>query len=206
MAIQTSHDTGDDYQVTPKLDGGLYAAAISDCVCKGIGDEFTMNYTNDSLIVTFNAGSQAVIGGAFFKITSTHQFTFAANTTCLLCAEIDLGQQNGNRGTFKTYISESVINKDNLNGSGVKRDLILYQVTTGANGITSVQDKRIIKGDGGAFIGDLDMTNINILSNGGIPYTTTVPSAANPNGLKIVYCTSKPATLYSGYLYLVKES
>ena len=44
MAIQTLHDTGTDYQIPSKYDGGVYAVATPDCVCQGVGDEFTINY------------------------------------------------------------------------------------------------------------------------------------------------------------------
>ena len=56
MPIQTIHDVGDDYQITPKIDAGVYGSGIKDCVCKGIGDEFDINYSSSSLDVTFNAG------------------------------------------------------------------------------------------------------------------------------------------------------
>lgn len=38
-----------------------------------------------------------------------------------------------------------------------------------------------------------------------IAYTTTVPTAANTNGLKFVLCDSEPATKYDGWVYLIKE-
>lgn len=38
-----------------------------------------------------------------------------------------------------------------------------------------------------------------------VAYTTTVPTAANTNGLKVVLCDSEPATKYDGWVYLIKE-
>lgn len=38
-----------------------------------------------------------------------------------------------------------------------------------------------------------------------VAYTTTVPTAANTNGLKFVLCDSEPATKYDGWVYLIKE-
>jgi len=147
MAIQTQHDTGDDYQVTPKLDGGLYASGIADCICKGIGDEFELQFSANSLQVTFNAGSQAVIGGAFFKVTSSTSLTLTANSTIYLCANIDLTKANGSRGGIVERTASNM-QSDNLNGSGTSRDMLLYVITTGASGVQSVEDKRIIRGDG----------------------------------------------------------
>lgn len=152
MAIQTMHDTGSSYPITPKMDGGIYAAGISDCVCEGIGDEFTINYAANSLDVTFNSGSQAVIGGAFFKLTSLESVTLSANSTIYLCANIDLSKANGSRGGF-VQRSSSNMQSGNLNGSGTSRDLLLYIITTGANGVTSVTDKRVIRGNGTSLSG-----------------------------------------------------
>ena len=152
MAIQTMHDTGDDYQVSPKLDGGLYASHLADCVCKGIGDQFTLNYTNNSLSVSFNAGSEAVIGGAFFKVTSTETITLAPSSTIYLCANIDLNGNNGQKGSFVQRTSSNM-QSDNLNGDGTSRDLLLYKITTSASGVQSVSDKRKIKGDGTSING-----------------------------------------------------
>lgn len=142
MAIQTLHDTGID--IPSKFDGGVYAVATTDCVIQGIGDEFTLNYTSDSRSITFNAGSQAIIGGAFFHVTSSTTIELTANTTIYLCAEIDLSRADGNRGIFKERTSSNMM-FENINGSGIVRDLLLYVVTTNANGVTSVQDRRVIK-------------------------------------------------------------
>ena len=39
-----------------------------------------------------------------------------------------------------------------------------------------------------------------------VAVTTTAPTAANTDGLKIAYLTSEPTTKYSGWLYLIAES
>ena len=152
MAIQTLHDTGDTYDIPSKFDGGTYATGIADCVCKGIGDELTIGYSGDSLNVTFNAGSQAIIGGSFFRVTSLESVTLVANSTIYLCANIDLSRPNGSTGAFVQRTSSNM-QSDNINGSGTSRDLLLYVITTGANGVVSVSDKRIVKGDGNSISG-----------------------------------------------------
>lgn len=152
MAIQTLHDTGSTYQITPKMDGGTYGTAISDCVSQGIGDEFSIQYSSSSLMVQFNAGSQCIIGGAFFRTMSLEAVTLVPNSTIYLCANIDLSKPNGQTGSF-VQRTASNMQSDNLNGNGVSRDLLLYVVTTGANGVTNVEDKRVIRGDGTAING-----------------------------------------------------
>ena len=143
MAIQTLHDTGSSNSITPKMDGGVYQVSSQDCVIGGIGDEFTIQYANNSLNVSFDAGSEAVICGAFFTTTSLEAITLTANSTIYLCANIDLSKPNGSRGSFVERTASNM-QSDNLNGSGTSRDLLLYIVTTGATGVTNVVDKRKI--------------------------------------------------------------
>ena len=152
MAIQTLHDTGETYDIPSKFDGGVYATGIADCICKGIGSEFALGYSADSLNVTFEAGSQAVIGGSFFRVTSLEAVTLVPNSTIYLCANIDLSKPNGYTGSFVQRTSTNM-QSDNLNGNGTSRDLLLYVITTGTNGVISVQDKRVIKGDGTSISG-----------------------------------------------------
>lgn len=156
MPIQTIHDVGDDYQITPKMDGGVYGAGIKDCVIKGTGDEFTINYSSSSLDVTFGAGSEAVVCGSFFKITGNDavSVTLPASKTFYLCARIDLTQPNGSRGSFACVESTGDLYTDtNINGSDTVHDLVLYQITTSSTGVTSVSDKRFIQGGGDGSIG-----------------------------------------------------
>lgn len=150
--IQTLHDKGADYEITPKMDGGTYGTAISDCIAAGIGDEFTISYSSSSLNVQFNAGSQCVIGGAFFRVMSLEAVTLVANSTIYLCANIDLSKPDGSTGSF-VQRTASNMQTDNINGIGTSRDLLLYVITTGASGVTNVEDRRVIRGDGTAING-----------------------------------------------------
>lgn len=170
--IQTLHDTGSSYEITPKMDGGVYAVATTDCVIKGVGDEFAVTYSSDSLNIQFNAGSQAVIGGAFFKVMALEAVTLTANATIYLCANIDLSRANGETGAFVQRTSSNM-QSDNLNGSGTSRDLLLYIITTGSSGVTNVVDKRTIKESAGLVYGTA--TN-KFLRNDG--QWTTIPSSA----------------------------
>lgn len=143
MSVQTLHDTGADYTVLSKYDGGVYQVATRDCVIQGVGDEFTLNSSNSSLTVSFNAGSEAVIGGSFFKITSTEYVSLTANATIYLCANINLSNANGMRGSFVQRTASNMYS-ENINGSGIQRDLLLYILTTDSNGVTTVTDRRTI--------------------------------------------------------------
>lgn len=178
MAIQTLHDT-DPYEITPKMDGGMYQG-FKDCVSAGIGDEFTLNYSADSLNVSFNAGSQAIIGGAFFRVTELEVLdpALAPNSTIYLCANIDLSKANGQRGSFVQRTSSNM-QSGNLNGTDTSRDMLLYIITTNANGVTAVQDKRVILGN---------QTSIN-------GYNIEIVSQSEYNALQ----TKDPNTLYFIY-------
>lgn len=142
MAIQTLYDDG--LSIPSTYDGGAYAIGISDCVCQGLGDEFTINYSANSLYVMFNTGSQAVIGGAFFHVVTATTHQMPANSTTYLCANIDMSKPNGERGSFVNRTSANMTSDIISKGSG-SRDLLLYVVTTDANGVTSISDFRKIK-------------------------------------------------------------
>ena len=174
MAVQTLWDTGTSYPITPGMDGGVYGTGISDAVCGGIGDEFQINYTSDSLTIQFNAGSQAVIGGAFFRVMSLEALTLAANSTVYLCANINKSNANGSRGSFVQRTSSNM-QSGNLNGSGSQRDLLLYIVTTGANGVTNVTDRRVIR-TGGNITVVPSHTHGNISNNGDITTSAQIAS------------------------------
>lgn len=154
MAIQTLWDTGSSYPISPGMDGGVYGTGIADCVCKGIGDEFALQYSSDSLTIQFTAGSQCIIGGAFFKVMSLEALTLTANSTIYLCANINKSNANGHTGSF-VQRTASNMQTQNLNGAGSSRDLLLYVITTSGNGVSNVTDRRVIKGDGGSIIGGL---------------------------------------------------
>lgn len=149
--IQTLFDTGQDNLVQSAYDAGIYELISDDAVIDGVGDEYEMHTTAGSLSVTFNAGSQSIIGGAFHRILTTQTVTLPANSTVNVCATIDLTNPNGATGSI-TCKSDNDLRKDNLaTGSGI-RDLVLYRVTTNGSGITGTPiDKRVIKGTRTSF-------------------------------------------------------
>ena len=173
--IQTMWDTGDDYQITPAMDGGTYQR-FRDGICGGIGDEFNLTYSSNSLVVQFSAGNQCIIGGAFFRTMALEAITLAANSTIYLCANIDKTLANGSRGSF-VQRTASNMKTDNLNSTGESRDLLLYIITTSQNGVTNVEDKRIVLGDQSSING----YSIVILSE------TDYEAIASPDANTIYY-------------------
>ena len=149
MAIQTLQDTGNSYLVQSSYDGAVYRLASDDCVLKGIGDEFEIH--DSGLDITFNAGSEAIICGNFFKVISNTTITLPASSTIYLCCRIDTSKANGSKGSFES-LTQAQITNGNINGNDTKTDYLLYVITTDANGITNVDDKRAIKSLGGANI------------------------------------------------------
>lgn len=150
--MQSLYDTGVSNQIPATYDGAVYALAVDDCICGGIGDEFAISYNASSLQVSFQNGSQAVIGGAFFKCDENKSVTLAANSTIYLCARIDKTQQNGQTALFYQN-TESSMKKENLNGDGNIRDLLLYVITTSSSGVANVVDKRVIRTRSSTSIG-----------------------------------------------------
>jgi len=147
MAIQTLKDTGTTNQITSSMDGAVYSSAVGDCICGGLGDEFFLNYSPSSLTVSFNAGSQCIIGGNFFKVKSVESVELTASSTIYLCARIDTSRASGQTGQILP-LTQAQMTKGNINGSDTTRDLLLYIVTTNASGVTGIVDKRFVKGIG----------------------------------------------------------
>lgn len=161
MAIQTLYDSGEQYQIDSKYDGAVYATSTPDCVCEGIGDQFKLNYSANSLTAYFEGGSQAIIGGSFFKLTSRHTLegnnALPSNSNFYLCARIDLNNPNGQRGSFVYITDLANAQKGNLNGSGTQRDLVLYRIKTGSSGVITVENLMTVKGPGGSAVSGISL-------------------------------------------------
>ena len=140
--IRTLKDTGADYPISSNIDGSVYAIATQDCVIGGMGDEFSVTTSASSLSLTFTQGSVAVLCGNAFWLTADETVMLPANSTFNLCARIDTSKPNGQTGSFEC-LTEAGMKNNNINNGGI-RDLILYTITTSANGVTSIVDKRTI--------------------------------------------------------------
>lgn len=166
MAVQVLYDRG--IELTPEMDAGVYACAITDGIIKGIGNNFNLSYSASSLDVSFSAGSMAVICGAFFKVTSATTIRLSANSTIYLCASIDKSKADGSKGSF-VMRTASNMKSENLNATGSIRDLLLYTIVTTGTGVQTVTDKRTYS--------SLNSTKLTITSGG-----KTVATFPNSNG------------------------
>lgn len=140
--IRTLKDTGAEYPISSNVDGAVYAIATQDCIVGGMGDEFAVTTSINSLNLTFKKGSIAVLCGNAFWLTNDVEVTLPANSTFFLCLRIDTAKPNGQKGSFEC-LTEAGIKKDNINNEGV-RDLAIYKITTSYNGVTACEDKRVI--------------------------------------------------------------
>ena len=140
--IRTLKDTGADYPISSNIDGAVYSVATQDCVIGGMGDEFSITTSASSLSLTFTKGSVAVLCGNAFWLTTDETVTLPANSTFNLCVRINTSKSNGETGSFEC-LTEAGMKNNNINNGGI-RDLILYTITTSANGVASIVDKRTI--------------------------------------------------------------
>lgn len=201
MAIQTLQDKGNSYLVQSSYDGAVYRLASDDCILKGIGDEFL--FSDSGLDITFDAGSEAILCGNFFKVISNTTITLSANSTIYLVCRIDTSKANGNKGSFE-QLTQAQITQGNINGNDNVRDMLLYVITTGANSITSIDDKRIIKDLGGANVitdillagaTTITLTDSRITTNSILSIYTSI-YGVNPNDIRV----------YNGYVELDFEA
>ena len=140
--IRTLKDTGAEYPISSNVDGAVYSVATQDCVIGGMGDEFSVTQSASSLSLTFTKGSVAVLCGNAFWLEADETVTLPANSTFNLCLRIDTSKSNGQTGSFEC-LTEAGMKNNNINNGGI-RDLALYTITTSANGVTSLVDKRTI--------------------------------------------------------------
>lgn len=144
--IQTSFDRSETYgNITPSIDVANYNMPISDCIVANKGDMFTINTTQSSLVASFDEGSQARIGGAFYLIKESASIELEANQTQYVCLEINTGNLDGNTGDI-VLKTQSQISKGDLYVDGV-RDLPIYKITTTSTGVSTIEDLRTICGN-----------------------------------------------------------
>ena len=114
----------------------------------------TVTFSDTGVIVsspstTTNSTSAKFV---FVFVKSLEAITLTPNATIYLCANIDLSKPNGQRGSFVQRTASNMMS-ENINSSGTQRDLLLYTINTSSNGVTSVVDKRVIRGDGNGVSG-----------------------------------------------------
>lgn len=153
--IRTLKDLGSDYPIPENVDASVYSLITEDCIIRNRGDEFTMSYSDSSLDVSFAKGSQAIIDGNSLWLTDIETITLPSNSTFNVALRIDTSQPYGSTGSIVALTKEEMQDDEINNEENGIRDLILYEVTTGTNGVTSVADKRTIKDSYGNEINSL---------------------------------------------------
>lgn len=141
MALKAMADN--NVNITAQEDARLYdylAGQNADYIIQNVGDSLAVSSTTTSLLVTLGSGEAVVQGRHLTNTDSTGvQLTLPQNTTAYLVLRLDLSQSLGNELSF---ISTPSLEDDDLNNTGVMRDLVLYQYITDANGVATLTDKR----------------------------------------------------------------
>lgn len=116
-----------------------------DYVQKGIDDELSLDYTDVALNCSVNLGKAIISGRPCGVFDDPEPLTLPANTTGInVCLEIDLSQPMGQEAQL-VALTDAQLAYDDINNNGGRHDLVLYKVNTNSMGVTSVQDKRVIK-------------------------------------------------------------
>lgn len=137
--------------ISASADGALYNFKTNgDYIFKGIGNEFKINYSNLTLLVTIQSG-EGVCGGRHVtekKIGGvTSSISLPANSAGYLSVRIDT---TADPDTFLR--AGSTLSHQDLNNGGTVRDLPLYAYVTGSAGIISLVDIRPISAGNGYIL------------------------------------------------------
>lgn len=192
MSCRTLKDIGSDFVIPEKVDAAVYSLITEDCIIKGVGDEFAMVYTESSLQVTFNAGSQAIIEGNAFWLPEEEKITLPASESFNVALRIDTTQPYGSTGSI-VALTDTEIKSNNINNDeGTVRDYVIYKVTTGASGVTSVTDCRTIR-DGDIVKGITGiLPKLTVSDTAG----TIITAKCGTETVTAVTSSDKVATLY----------
>lgn len=131
--------------ITASQDGAIYDVfgGRQNFIIADIGDEFELTSNTTSLVVSVGSG-EAIISGRHISATQDNSITLSASATLYLCLRIDLTQPQGSEGKLVALSSEEAIESQNLNSAGTICDILLYQIQTSVNGVSSTADKRTI--------------------------------------------------------------
>ena len=141
MALKAMADNG--VNITCQEDARLYdylAGQDMDYVMRGIGDAFKITQSSTTLLVKLGSGECVIQGRHITNTNSTDvTLTLPQNSNGYLVLRYDLSQSSGNEVSF-TYAS--VLEDDDLNNAGVKRDIALGKYITNEAGVSSFTDLR----------------------------------------------------------------
>ena len=123
-------------------------------VIAGMGNEMEVSSVEGSLNVTVGSG-KAVICGRFVESDEDTQLELPANTSGLYVVfRVDLTRPIGSEGSI-TYVTPAQFKEDNLNNAGSgQHDLLLAEVTTSADSVTLVTNKRNVLNSSYAIVSE----------------------------------------------------
>lgn len=219
IANRKSHHVYGEYNVVDTT--GTYASdkgSYVEIVGNGTGTSARSNArTLDWSGNEWLAGSQTAVNG--YKIGSSNSTIASVSGTNLTLGNSSLATDIAGSGTRPTYNSQSLALYNDIPSTSGLVSNVSYDssskklqqtkggttsdiVTFGANAFnsTTIPTSYVssVNGSSGAITGVLTTSS-------GLPYTTTAPSSANTDGIKIAVLSSEPATKYSGWLYFITE-
>lgn len=155
--------------ILARQDGALYnyLSGQTDCVFKGIGNQFAISSSVSSFSIVLGSG-EGVVGGRHVTERSDQgentSITLSANSSGYVVIRVDLSKPAGAEAQL---MGVPTIVRQNLNNNGTIRDLPLYKYTTNAQGVSSFTDVREIL-DGTELetrVNKLETTDIPNLTN-----------------------------------------
>ena len=131
-------------EIPARRDGAMYNAFAgnTDFVISGIGDEFAIESSTSSFILTLSSGEAVICGRHVVEDGDSVNPTLLqleANTSGYVAIRFDLTRP---AGTECYLASVQELQRQNLNAGGTICDLPLYAYVTGDNGVTSFVDMR----------------------------------------------------------------
>lgn len=183
MALKAMADNGTN--ITCQEDARMYdylAGGNCDYVIKGVGQGLNVTHNTGSLLVTLGTG-ECVIQGRHITNTNSSdtRLNLPQNSNGYLVLRYDLSQSTGNECKF-TYTS--VLEDDDLNNNGVKRDIVLARYQTNYSGVSSYTDMRnySLKTAKGGFVGTQTLT---FSTSGGTSQTAVFDGDLTSNDYKV---------------------
>lgn len=185
-------------EIPAKRDGAIYNtfAGNQDYVIAGIGNEFAIESSTTSFVLTLGTGEGIICGRHVTEVTengANSMLQLEANSSGYVVIRMDLTRPAGTEAYFTTV---QVLERDNLNGNGTVCDLPLYGYVTGANGVTSFIDIRDISSSGGITI-SLTLAAASWSSD---QYTLTNSHISPDAEITLTYPTTLTDEQYEAYL------
>ena len=152
MAIKVFANSGGQITYTAEqLCAALHTfSGAADYIFQGLGNEMAISYSDDSLIIGVGTGKAVVCGRPTDIYSAEANIELPPNSTINIVLRIDLTRPSGQEG-YITYVTDSQIKSEDINGNGNVHDLVLGKAITNARGVTSLEDLRKIKNKSGGL-------------------------------------------------------